>query len=222
MLETLIKIAPLALIDAINPCTLTIQAFLLAALLITKGRKQAFLGGMLFTLTIYAMYFFYGLGILKAIYTFSLEGMISILLFALIGAMIIIELLAYFSYDSRIKIFTMPEKFREFAKKAIASLTSPFAAIPLAILCSLLLLPCTSGPYLSAIFIIAQSDLEKIAILLYYNFIFILPMIGITILIAFGMSPERVLKWRKKYKRYFHLISAALLIAVLIMLLGVK
>lgn len=217
MIEIFWQITSLALVDAVNPCTLAVQALLLSALVITKGRKGALIGGLLFTSTIYFMYLFYGLGILKILYFLGIENILRIILKALLIIMAAMEIYAFFSYKPGFVSLEMPMKFRPYAKKFLSSVENPLAAIPVAALCSILLLPCSSGPYLSAIMLLAQSSIEKIAILLYYNIIFVLPMIAITLIVAFGTSPKKVLEWRNKYIKELHLIAGILLLVVFFM-----
>ncbi len=220
MASILATITGLALTDAVNPCTLAVQTLLLSALLITRGRRDALIGGLLFTATIYVMYFLYGLGILTAIYYTGLTSVIRYILLALLVIMIAAEFYAYFSYSPGLKSMEMPLKLRPIAQKALMTTKNPIMAIPVAVLCSVLLLPCSSGPYLAAILYLAKTTAEKIAYLLYYNAIFVLPMLGITLLVSFGLSPQRVLQWRERNIRYLHLVAGLLLTAVLILLLA--
>jgi cytochrome c biogenesis protein CcdA len=52
---------------------------------------------------------------------------------------------------------------------------------------------------------------------LYYNVIFTLPMVAITLIAAFGTSPQKVAQWKEKHIRTLHLLAGILLIAVLFM-----
>lgn len=217
MLELLTQITSLAAVDAVNPCTLTVMALLLLTLVITKGRRDALLGGILFTLTIYFMYLLYGLGILQLLYMTGAENVLNIILRILLVIMIIMEFYAFFKYKPGIRSLEMPMKLRPYAQKLLKSVENPLMAVPIAALCSVLLLPCSSGPYLSALLILAGSTVKKIAVLLYYNLIFVSPMIAITLIAFFGMSPQRVLEWKEKHIRKLHLISGILLLIVLIL-----
>ena len=215
--QLLTQITSLAAVDAVNPCTLTVQALLLVTLVLTKGRKGALVGGVLFTATIYGMYLLYGLGILQILYMAGAESILKMVLRALLIIMIIMEFYAFFRYRPGFRSLEMPMKLRPYAQKLLKSVENPLMAIPIAALCSVLLLPCSSGPYLSALLILAGSTVEKLAILLYYNLIFVLPMIAITLIAFFGMSPKRVLEWKEKYIRELHLISGILLLIVFFM-----
>ncbi len=217
MFDEFLNITLLALVDAVNPCTIAVQALLLSALLITKGRRSAIIGGIFFTLTIYVMYFLYGLGILSIIYVIGMESILKWILRILLLVMIFMEIQAYFRYKPGFIAMEMPMRFRPIAQKVIKATTSPFMAIPVAMLCSLLLLPCSSGPYLSAL-ILMRFSLSKFIYLAYYNLIFVLPMILITLIIGFGTMPRKILMWREKNIRYLHLIAGLLLIAVFFMI----
>lgn len=214
----LAQITSLALVDAINPCTLAVMAILLSALVITKGKKEVLLGGVLFTLTIFVMYALYGLGLLQIIYGLGIEAQVRILLKILLVIMALVELNAYFSYKPGFGSMEMPMSFRSIAKKTLGSVESPWMAIPAAALCSILLLPCSSGPYVAALAIL--SDLTfwaQLPFVAFYNILFTLPMLAITFIAAFGTSPQKVMQWKEKHIRELHLLAGILLIAVLFM-----
>jgi len=215
--QTLATITGLALVDSVNPCTIAVMALLLSAILITKGRKDAILAGMLFTATIYVMYLLYGLGILTAIYALGLGDILRIILKVLLAIMIISEFSAVIRYAPGLRSMEMPMSFRPIAKKATQSVENPWMAIPVAALCSVLLLPCSSGPYVSAILLLANSNVEKIVYMLYYNLLFVLPMIAIVLLVGWGTKPEKVMEWRNKHIKTLHLIAGVLLLAVFFM-----
>ena len=212
------QITSLALVDAINPCTLAIQALLLSALVLTKKRREVLISGLLFTFTILVMYALYGFGVLQIIYAFGIEAQVRMILKALLVIMAIVEIRAYFSYEEGMASMEMPMAFRPFAKKITQSVDNPLTAIPVAVLASILLLPCSSGPYIAALAILANFELTlRIPLLIYYNILFTLPMFAITFISVFGTSPKKVMKFKEKYIRELHLIAGLLLLAVLFM-----
>ncbi|GEM_PF-1594508 len=216
MSETFLQITGLALVDAVNPCTLTVQALLLSALVITKGRKHALMGGLLFTFTIYVMYFLYGMGILEAIYLLGIGEILWSVLRVLLVVMIAMEFYAYFSYKPGFASLEMPMKFRPITQKVLRGVENPLMALPMAVLCSVLLLPCSSGPYVVALGMLAIHSIRNLLLLAYYNLIFISPMILITLLVVFGTSPESVVKWKEKHIKELHLLAGILLLGVFI------
>ncbi len=219
LFEKFWEITGLAAVDAVNPCTLAVQTMMLAALTVTKGKRGALLGGIFFTATVYVMYFLYGLGILTALNLLGIGGIIHLILKALLVIMIVMEFSAVVSYKPGFRSLEMPMKLRPITKKVLHSVENPLMAIPVAVLCSVLLLPCSSGPYFTGTMLIHQFEnpVEGYLALAYYNLIFVLPMIAITLLVSYGMSPEKVMKWREKNIRKLHLIAGLLLLAVLIM-----
>ena len=214
----LAEITSLALVDAINPCTLAVQVILLSALVMTKGRKLAALGGFLFTATIYAMYILFGVGILQVLYALGLDSQLRLVLKGLLVIMAIVEISAFFSYRPGFISMEMPMWLRPIAKKTISSVENPLMAIPIAALCSFILLPCSSGPYAAALILINQLEfMAKMVMIVYYNFLFTLPMFGITFIVALGTAPNKIMAVKEKYIKELHLIAGILLLSVLFM-----
>jgi glutaredoxin-related protein len=179
--------------------------------------KDILLAGFLFTLTVYVMYILYGAGILTALYSSGLGGVLMLILNVLLIIMIVAELYAYFSYKPGFRSMEMPMRLRPIAKSFLSKVENPLMAVPVAALCSVLLLPCSSGPYVVALIRMYSHGLGIISpLLLYYNLVFVLPMIAITLVVAFGTSPKKVLEWKEKHIRNLHLIAGLLLIGVLI------
>ena len=203
----------LALVDAINPCELAVEAALLAILL-TKSRRSVLIGGSLFVITVYLMYLIYGLVLHRILSYF--HGLVFYFLIALLTILIILEFLAYFRYKPGLISVEMPMKLRPLAKKIIEKTHSPIMAIPVAVVISLFLLPCTSGPY---IIFLGLSESINWFYLLYYLFIFVSPMIIVMFLVYFGTLPEKIKVWRERHIREIHLISGILLLLVLLYLL---
>jgi hypothetical protein len=215
----LAQITSLALVDAVNPCTIAVQIMLLSALILTKGKKEVILGGLLFTFTVFLMYALYGIGLLQVIYTIGLESVLRIVLKVLLGIMAFVEIRAFFFYKEGMSSMEMPMKFRPFAKKITASVQNPLMAVPAAALCSILLLPCSSGPYVAALLILSSVELAlRIPLLVYYNFLFTLPMTALTLLAAFGTSPQKVMQWKNDHIKTLHLVAGILLMAVLFLM----
>ncbi|HIP66552.1 MAG TPA: hypothetical protein EYH09_00275 [Candidatus Nanopusillus sp.] len=216
--NTIIATTLLAITDSINPCTLAVQLALLASLLTAKGRRSVLLGGILFSITIYIMYTLYGLGILKVIYTLGIDHLLRYILKGLLIVLASLEILAYFHYRPGMVSLEMPLRLRPIARKILSSVNNPLTALPAAVLCSVLLLPCSSGPYLAMLMMIGTMEQYKQLLwILYYNIWFILPMILITLLVYFGLKPQKVTEWRKKHIKELHLIAGLLLLLVFFM-----
>ena len=102
-------------------------------------------------------------------------------------------------------------------KKYIHRATIP-AAIVLGGMVALFELPCTGGVYLAILSILSKEGLTSsgVWLLALYNFIFVLPLIIILLLVTFGLSSEKVEKWRKQNKN-----AMRILIGIAMIVLGV-
>jgi cytochrome c biogenesis protein CcdA len=226
-----IQIISLAAVDAINPCAFAVMVIVLMTLLLKSpdNRKNVLYGGLLFTLAVFILYFLYGLIIVQvfshaipetgkaSFYIFKGFGIFAIILGAL-------NLKDFFFYEPGSFATEMPMSFRPKMNRAISKITSPKGAFVVGLFVTLFLLPCTMGPYVIASGKISTLDILKtIPWLLLYNFIFVIPMIAITLIIYFGLrTAEEVSGWREKNVKYLHLAEALILIILgILMVTGI-
>ena len=226
---TLTKIFSLAAVDAINPCALAVLALMLIAILTynPKKKRNILLAGLAFTCSVFIMYLFYGLVIIKSFQLIQALTNIRILLYKILGFVAII--LGVFNIKDAIQykagsfLTEMPVSIRPRVKKIISGITSPKGAFVTGLFVTIFLLPCTIGPYVIAGGILSALELIKtIPFLLLYNFIFVLPMILITLIVYVGFAKiEDVNGWKDKNIRYLHLITGLIMFALgLAMVLG--
>ncbi|MBI4709212.1 MAG: hypothetical protein HY764_03355 [Candidatus Portnoybacteria bacterium] len=213
-----------AAVDAINPCEFAILILLMASMLIDESnRKKALWAGLAFTTAIFLAYFLMGVGLFAVIrqYTLSFSGVF----YKVIGILaIIIGLLNikdYFWYGKGF-LMEVPQSWRPKMKSMIKRVTNPVGAFAIGLLISLFLLPCTSGPYVVILGMLASkvSFIKAILYLIIYNLIFVLPMLVIVFAMYWGLAPERAENWRKQKIRLLHLIAGVILIGLGIVMLG--
>lgn len=223
-----LRITWLALADSINPCAIAVLTMILVAILIQnpEKRKKVLYGGLAFVLSVYIGYLFYGLIIIQFFKVFAelLRENSSLIYNGLaIIAMIIgaLNIKDFFMYKKGSLGTEMPLFMRPKVKKIISKITSPKGAFIIGFLVTLFLLPCTIGPYIVASGLLAQlGTLGALPWLLYYNMIFILPMLIIVLLIYFGFAKvDEVSEWKERNIRYLHLIAGILLFLVGVALL---
>jgi cytochrome c biogenesis protein CcdA len=219
---TLTVLIGAAIVDSINPCTIAVMVILLGVILSSKGRKDTLLAGIAFAFTVFIMYLLMGLGILQAISSTELQSAFYIVVTFAALILAILELRAYFRYRPGMLAIEMPMFLRPYTKKVMQGATSIPGVIVAAAACSLFLLPCSSGPYLMVLAMLAKSvSLQSIAYLVAYNLIFILPMILITLMIYLGKAnAEDVHELKERYIREIHLISGLILLALFLMMAG--
>ena len=224
------RITLLALADSVNPCAIAVLAMVLMTILIQNPdkRKKVFFGGLAFSLAIYIGYLLYGIVIVQFFRTFA-EAMRSNAQYIYSGLAVLamifgaLNIKDFFFYKKGSLGTEMPIWMRPKAKRLIEKITSPAGAFIIGLLVTLFLLPCTIGPYIVASGILSELGiLGALPWLLYYNFIFILPMLVITFVVYFGFTEvERVSGWKDKNIRILHLIAGILLfLAGLALLVG--
>ncbi|MBR9702254.1 hypothetical protein GOV13_05030 [Candidatus Pacearchaeota archaeon] len=223
MSTDLITITTLALIDSINPCAIAIMTMVLIAILIQypDRRKKVLYSGLAFVASVYIGYLFYGIIIIQFFRTFAefLRQNSSIIYNGLgILAMILgaLNIKDYFMYKPGSFATEMPIWMRPKAKRTINKIASPRGAFIIGFLVTVFLLPCTIGPYIVASGLLADlGTIGALPWLLYYNLIFVLPMIGITLLVFGGfVLVDEVSGWKDKHIKRLHLVAGILLFLV--------
>jgi len=226
---TLTKIFSLAVVDAINPCALAVLALMLIAILTynPKKKRNILLAGLAFTCSVFVMYLFYGLVIIKSFQLIQVLTNVRILLYKILGfAAIILGILNLkdaLKHKAGSFLTEMPLSIRPKVKKIISGITSPKGAFITGLFVTVFLLPCTIGPYIIAGGILSTLELIKtIPLLLLYNLIFVLPMVVITLIVYVGFAKiEDVNGWKDKNIRYLHLITGLIMFILgLAMVLG--
>jgi glutaredoxin len=211
-----------ALVDSVNPCTIAVMVLLCGAIICSRGKRSALAAGLIFSSVIFIMYMLYGLGIMKAITAFELARAFYGIVTAGALALAAMELNAYFNYKPGFLAVEMPMALRPYAKKVTAGATSPAGVAFAAMLCSVLLLPCSSGPYLLVLGMLAKAaTVQTVGYLALYNLFFILPMLVITTALYLGKtSVEKVNAMKEEHIKAIHLVSGLILLALFVMMLG--
>jgi cytochrome c biogenesis protein CcdA len=86
----------------------------------------------------------------------------------------------------------------------------------LGVLVGIFELPCTGGIYLAILGLMSRSYtlMEGLPYLGLYNIVFVLPLVLILILVAYGISPERANAWRVLNRRKLRLIVGLAMIII--------
>lgn len=220
---TIGKITLLALADSVNPCEIAILAMVLIAILIAnpENKKKVLYAGLSFSLAVYIGYLVYGVLIIQFFKIFAefLRESSGYLYTGLgILAMIIgaLNIKDFFFYKAGGLGTEMPLFMRPKVKRIIGNMTTPKSAFIIGFVVTLFLLPCTIGPYIVASGLLSELGILKaLPWLLYYNFIFLLPMLIITLVVYFGIARvEDVTSWKEKNIKKLHLIAGILLLMV--------
>ncbi len=218
---TLAAVVGASVVDAINPCAFAVLIILMTTILATGGGKKALKSGLAFSASIFISYFLMGLGIYHALGIGGLSGTF----YKIVGWLaIILGLLNLKDWLWYGKGFLMevPLSWRPRFKSLIHSVASPLGAFGIGFLVSLFLLPCTSGPYIVILGMLAQKTLQSKAILylILYNLIFVSPMVIISLAVYRGFNPERAEKIRQQRLKTLHLIAGLIMLAMGIIIIA--
>ncbi len=186
-----------------------------------KKKKDVLLAGLFFIAAVFISYLFYGtiiVEIFKSLDSFLRISSIYVnkglaIIAILIGILNIKDFLNYKkgSVGTEMPLFLRPK-----VKKIINNITSPKGSFLIGFFVTLFLLPCTMGPYVTASGTLATLPfIQIIPWLLYYNLLFVLPMLIITLLVAWGFKEvDEISGWKERNIKKLHLIAGILLIIV--------
>ncbi len=205
-----------AVIDSINPCAFGVLLFLMVGLLSMGSSKRALKAGLVYTFVVFLVYFLVGLGIIH-IFASITPIIHYVLIIAAILVFIggLIEIKDFFWYGKGISL-KIPSGIKPILERIIHKGTLP-AIILLGALVALVELPCTGGIYLAILGLMSVSTLG-IGYLIFYNLIFVLPLIIITFLIYHGTKIQTIQQWTENNKRFMRLAAGIIMILLAIYL----
>jgi cytochrome c biogenesis protein CcdA len=206
-----------AILDSLNPCAFSVL-FLTVAFLFSLGRSRRKIveAGLAFIFGIFATYVLIGLGILHVLNIFNIPNFMS-----KVGATAIIIFGAIGLINEFFPSFPIKLKIPQVGYKRIATLVEK-ATIPATLLLGFVVglfeFPCTGGPYLFVLGLLHDQSniLRGFAYLIFYNIMFVLPLL-IALVIAVN---RQVLETMDKIRRA-ETKQARIWVAVIMILLGV-
>lgn len=210
-----------AAVDAINPCELAVLTLILVTILTQypDKRRKVLHAGLAYTFAIFITYFIYGLIIIQFFRvigeTFAAA---SLYLYAILGlgaiVLGVLNLKDYIKYKPGGVATEMPVSWRPRMRQIVTGVTSTKGAFIVGILVTLFLVPCTMGPYVITGGILAEMPLlATIPWLLLYNFVFVLPMLAITVAVYAGFTTvEKTSQWKETNVRKLHLATGLIMI----------
>ena len=211
-----------ALISGLNPCGLSILLLTVAFLFsIGKARAGILKVGGSYIFGIFVVYILIGLGLLRTLQVFNTPNFL-----AKIGALILIILGVINLINLFFPAFPIKLKIPQSAHHRIAKLmeknSMPAAAL-LGALVGLFEFPCSGGPYLVVLGLLHDQAtyVRGLAYLLFYNVVFILPLIVVLLIASNNLVLEKIQQWRKGNARQMKLWSglAMITLGVIIFLL---
>lgn len=205
-----------ALVDAINPCAFAVLIILMSVALSIADKKRALWFGLAFSASIYISYFLMGLGLFTVIRATGISSAFYIVVIVIAAIVGLLNIKDYFWYGKGF-LMEIPLKWRPALKRLIHSATSPIGAFLIGFAVSLFELPCTGGPYIVILGLLAKEVTRNVGILylLLYNLIFISPLLILTWIIYKGLSTtEKLESIRQKRIKVLHLIAGIVMLLI--------
>ncbi len=209
-----------ALIDSINPCAFSVL-LLTIAFLLSIGRLQTSIWkiGGAYIAGLFVVYILIGLGILQALHILNTPHFM-----AKAGAVLLIALGAINLINHFFPRFPLKLKIPTVAHNKIARLiekASMPTAFGLGVLVGLCEFPCTGGPYLMILGLLhdSVSYVRGFVYLIYYNILFVLPLVLIMLLAGNQAVLKKVEVWKKEYTGKMKLWSGILMILLAVFIL---
>jgi len=213
---TFLLVVGAAAVDAINPCAFAVLIILMTVALSIADKKRALKFGLAFTLSIYISYFLMGLGLFSVIQTAGLSYKFYVLVIILAVVVGLLNIKDYFWYGKGF-LMEIPLSWRPAMKKIINRTTSPLGAFLVGFAVSCFELPCTGGPYIVILGLLAGEVTRAtgVAYLLLYNLVFVIPLVILSLIIYKGLSTtEKLESIRKDKIRTLHLITGVLMLII--------
>ncbi|MBI2592715.1 MAG: GAP family protein [Candidatus Colwellbacteria bacterium] len=204
-----------AMVDSINPCAFSIL-LLTIAFLFSLGRLRSNILriGLLYILGIFLAYLAIGLGILQVLHIFSIPhfmakvGAIMLIGFGIINALEVLvpnfPIKLHIPHSAHNKMAVMIDQ---------ASLPTAFLLGAFVGICEF---PCTGGPYLAVLGLLHDQAtfLNGLAYLIFYNIIFVLPLLVILFVASDKKVLEKVQVWQREERKTERLIAGILMVGL--------
>lgn len=205
-----------------NPCALSVLFFLIAYLFGLGSKKKVLISGIIFSISIFIMYYLFMCGILTLVSLLPFLGLIRNVIGILVILGGIIETKDFFFYGKWVS-FQIPKSAKPMIESLIKKATVP-SILLLGIFVSLVEIPCAGSFPLVYTAMLASNSIGKTMktfYLLLYNFFFVLPLISLTLIFYLGwVKVEKAEEKRKELRKWMRLISGVIMISLGILLLG--
>lgn len=212
------------LVDGVNPCAIGMMVLLLGYLLVfgqgnnEKTQKKLLITGVVYIATVFITYISLGLLFYSIVAELHMDvfrdwlnRFVGILLFGA-GA---IQIKDFFKPEWPIHL-RIPTASKSRLMPLIEKATLP-TTILLGFFVTLLETPCSLPIYVGTATILAQSGLPMIAVVayfLYYNFLFVLPLIVVLIIVWRAKKVIQLKEWEHKAERWMKLAIGLVLVAM--------
>ena len=215
---TLTAIFLAAAADSINPCAMMVLLILLGSLIVYQQANitRVVASVCSFISAVFLTYFILGLGIINIIVSSKMAEQVSIgvgIIAIIVG---ILNLKDVFWYRKGGVSAEVPDGWKKYLTDILLKASSPLGAFAAGTVVTMFELPCTGGPYLFGLSLIASETeiFDRFLYLFLYNIVFVSPLVAIAILCVRGtVALQSAEEFREKHLPQFRLITGVVMLA---------
>ncbi|MFH1534190.1 MAG: DUF1573 domain-containing protein [Nitrospirota bacterium] len=202
-------------LDGINPCAIAVLLFFIAFLFsIKKTKRSIWKIGLVYILAIYLAYFLIGIGLAQAIIISGYPHLMAYVGAYLVIGLGVIQLLgvAFPKFPIRLRI---PLNTKAVLEKWLYKATVPAAFVG-GFVVGLCTFPCSGGIYVAIIGMLAstQTYLQGFGWMVWYNLIFVSPLLILLFLAANSKTTEKLQKLERMESRNSKILIGLTMIAL--------
>jgi cytochrome c biogenesis protein CcdA len=231
---TFLQITLAGLVDGINPCAIATMIFLISFLAVQKRkRSEILLIGMTFTAAVFSTYLLLGLGAFKALSLLNAYHWIAAVVrwlavaFAVVVAVICFRDAFVYAITRKakdVKLQLSPAMKSRIHKTISGNLSVSslfFGTLATGFLVTLLEAVCTGQVYLPTIILMTRAEGLRFTgwmYLIFYNFLFVLPLLIIMILAYYGLRWDELSHATQKHLPLLKTIMGIVLLGLAVFL----
>jgi cytochrome c biogenesis protein CcdA len=188
--------------------------FLLVSMAAAENRRRLLLIGGTYVSAVFLFHLIMGVGLFSVVSLSGLSKMFSLIggaVALILGIVTIIDV----ARNREHYLLSIPDSGKGLIGRYIRQASLP-AAFVLGILAGVLGFSCTGGIYISILGLMGRSLslADGLPYLILYNLVFVLPLVLVTLLVAYGIPPERAEQWRIDNKRILRLAIGLIMITL--------
>ena len=219
---SLVVVLIAGLLAGFNPCLLAVMAFMASITLSSKGNRRDLVTIVVgFCAGIFVVYMVVGMGLLGIVKQYpEIQEVITSFLLILIGLLGLWHFYdAYYMKVHNRSSLKTPRSFTNLAR-GVGGKNTLLISILAGGLFSMIKAPCVGAVYFAILdMLIGRGEITEGAVYLaVYNLGVVLPVLALGILLAFGLSPERVDELRERRRIEIRLVTGAVLLLVVLLI----
>lgn len=200
-------------LDGLNPCAFAVLLFFITFLFTIRKTKASIKKmGIVYIAAIYLVYLGIGVGLLKTILITGQHHLMAKISAWLVIVLGLVNLKDYFFPKLPLKL-RIPTWSKKTLQNWMHKATLPAAAI-LGILVGLCVFPCSGGPYVAIVGLLAarKTYFQGLLYLLLYNLAFVMPLMIVLALASSKKAVEKMAVWEQSKSKLMRLISGLVMV----------